>query len=394
MLEKLKGSDQIFIRWLQGDFLVIGLYTLGLGICVCLSHYFSRFMPVDVFATILTPTYHFTVLVIATVGAVLVHLNQKGIRARGAWRVALVLLALQEAGLLIAQYVFKYPTLVYEIHEIRVIDLVMSDVFAIILLAYPAEVLCPRWLTPVRGSILFAIPFAIWGLDFATAIDLRAVMISYPLLISLWLVGKIPAYEQKCEENFSSLENSAMRWIWIYMITLIVIGISFFYVCFTHNPTRLFTQQWLILFLLLYNTGQILLRPRPWQEEVAEDEEETERDAFPAEYRTAFENWMKQEKPYTNPEFRLLDLMHVLPLNRTYLSRFIKSEYNCNFYQLVTTYRVDEAKRLLIEQPQMKIWEVAESAGFTSAIVFNRAFKRETDMTPTEWLETANTDKQ
>lgn len=394
LFEKTKTSDQIFIRWLQEDFLFIGLFTLGLCSLVILSHYFSHLIPVDVFATIIAPAYHFAICVFAAVGAVLVHLNQKGIRARGAWRVALVLLALQEAGMLIAQYVFGFPTLICEVQEIRMIDLAMSDMFFIFMLAYPSEVLCPRWLTPLRGTLLCAIPFAIWGSNYATEIDLKAVMIVYPLLIAIWLMHQIPVYRKKCEENFSNLENSAIRWIWIFMITLTVTGISFFYVCFTTSPTRLFTQEWLVVFLILYNTGQILLRPRPWQEEVAEDEEESDEPSFPAEYRTAFEEWMTKEKPYTNPEFRLVDLMKVLPLNRTYLSQFIKREYKSNFYQLVTTYRVNEAKRLLIEQPQMKIWEVAESAGFTSAIVFNRAFKRETDMTPTEWQETQNNNKQ
>ena len=391
MLNNTKKNEQIFIRWLYDDWLVIGLYALGLSICVGLSHYFSRFIPVELFEKNISPAIHIAMLVVAVVGAVMVHFQLKGIHARAAWLWSLVLVAVVEAGLIIAQSVFGVSTVICEVQTIRMMDLVVACIFAIILLAYPAEVLCPRWLTPLKGILLCAVSFLIWGLDYVTELDMRVLLILYPMLISVWLVSKIPAYKEKCEENFSSLENSAIRWIWIYLITLIVIGISYLYVCFSTNPTRLFTQQWLILYLLLYNTGQIILRRQPWQEtEMLENEEEEEESSFPAEYRASFEEWMEKDKPYLNKDFRLQDLTQVLPLNRTYLSRFIKSEYGCNFYQLVTTWRVEEAKRMMRENPELKMWEIAELAGFTSAIVFNRAFKRETEQTPTEWMETIN----
>lgn len=392
MLTNTKRSDQIFIRWLRDDYVVIGLYAFVLCICVYLSHYFSRFIPTELFETKICPAYHIAMLVVAVIGAILVHFNQKGIRARGAWRMSLALMAVLETCMVIAQSVYGTPVIIYEFREVRMMDLTIGAIVAIILLAYPAEVLCPRWLTPVKGTLLCAAPFAIWGLDYATDIDLRALLMLYPMMIGAWLIGKIPAYKEKCEDNFSSLENSAIRWIWIYLITLMVIGSSYLYISFTNHPTRMFTQQWLMLYIILYNTCQILLRRKPWQEtEILENEpEEEEESSFPPEYRASFEEWMEKEKPYTNKDFRLQDLMQVLPLNRTYLSRFIKSEYGCNFYQLVTNYRVEEAKRLIKEKPELKMWEIAELSGFASAIVFNRTFKRETDQTPTEWMEVIN----
>ena len=96
---------------------------------------------------------------------------------------------------------------------------------------------------------------------------------------------------------------------------------------------------------------------------------------------------MAQNKPYLNKDFCLTDMMQVLPLNRTYLSRFISEEYDCNFYQMVTNFRIEEAKRLMRECPKMKMAEVAEQSGFSSPVVFNRTFKRETDFTPMEWAQ-------
>ena len=47
----------------------------------------------------------------------------------------------------------------------------------------------------------------------------------------------------------------------------------------------------------------------------------------------------------------------------------------------------EEAKRLMRECPKMKMAEVAEQSGFSSPVVFNRTFKRETDFTPMEWAQ-------
>ena len=121
------------------------------------------------------------------------------------------------------------------------------------------------------------------------------------------------------------------------------------------------------------------------------NEEETEEASLEistvsnAEYRRILEEWMDAEKPYLNPEFRLLDLRQILPLNRTYLSQLINTEYGCNFYQFVTKYRIDEAKRLMTEHPDMKLQDVAEQSGFSSPVVFSRIFARETGITPREW---------
>jgi two-component system response regulator YesN len=79
-------------------------------------------------------------------------------------------------------------------------------------------------------------------------------------------------------------------------------------------------------------------------------------------------------------------MMTVVPMNRTYLSQFIKEEYDCTFYQFVTNFRIEEAKRFMRAKPNMRVQEIAEHCGFSSPTVFGRVFARETGLTPTEWL--------
>ena len=77
----------------------------------------------------------------------------------------------------------------------------------------------------------------------------------------------------------------------------------------------------------------------------------------------------------------------VLPLNRTYLSQLINTEYGCNFYQYVTNYRIEEAKRMMREHPDMKMQDISEQCGFSSPTVFARVFAKETGVLPREWSD-------
>jgi len=175
---------------------------------------------------------------------------------------------------------------------------------------------------------------------------------------------------------------------------LVILGASYCFISFARFPTRLFTQQWLLFFLLFYSNEQILFRPDPWVEHVRErkeDEPEGEDNGSSLTgnetgYRVALEQWMVTEKPYLNKDFRLSDMMQVIPMNRTYLSQFIQTEFGCNFYQYVTKYRIEEAKRFMRANPDMRVQEIAEHCGFSSPTVFGRIFLRETGLTPTEWL--------
>ena len=364
------------------------LFALGLTVLVCLSFYYSRYIPAEIFERIISPVMHGLLVAAAVIGAIVMHWHIGGIYARRMWQLALMAWASLEVIMLLLEALFGISTVVRGVQTIDRFDFIVRDVMAVILLAYPMEVLCPKWLNWWRGTLLVLPSLLITAMDLVLQEDLRSLQIVYPLLIAGWLWAKIREYRAKVEENFSSLENSAMPWLKIYLCILTISGLGYFYISFTYHPTRLFTQQWLILSLLIYNTAQIVYRRKPWQEEVEDEPEEMVEDEVQKQYREKLEAWMETDKPYRNPDFRLTDLMRVLPMNRTYLSKFISAEFGCTFYQFVTNYRIEEAQRLMREHPEMKLLEVAEQSGFSSATVFSRVFARETGKTPSEWLST------
>jgi YesN/AraC family two-component response regulator len=53
--------------------------------------------------------------------------------------------------------------------------------------------------------------------------------------------------------------------------------------------------------------------------------------------------------------------------------------------EYLTYYRIDMSKKLISEQPDILLKEVAEMVGFNDQHYFSKTFKKETGMWPTEY---------
>jgi AraC-like DNA-binding protein len=94
---------------------------------------------------------------------------------------------------------------------------------------------------------------------------------------------------------------------------------------------------------------------------------------------------MQSEKPFLRTDFSLPDLARQLGTSVHTLSQVINEGLGKNFFEMTAEYRVEEAKRLLKEQSNIKIEEIAEQVGYNSKSSFNTAFKKITGMTPSEF---------
>lgn len=81
---------------------------------------------------------------------------------------------------------------------------------------------------------------------------------------------------------------------------------------------------------------------------------------------------MSDKKLFKNPDLKLVDLANELNFSERNTSSIIKKYHNGNFYDFLNSYRIEEAKRLFIEeQDLMTISEVLYEVGFNSKSVFN-----------------------
>ena len=95
---------------------------------------------------------------------------------------------------------------------------------------------------------------------------------------------------------------------------------------------------------------------------------------------------MEEQKLYRNTDLKLQDVAAALGTNRRFISDSINSQMGCSFSQYVNNYRIDHAKRILLQNPDKKIMDVYIESGFANESSFFRTFKAITGMTPKEWV--------
>jgi AraC-like DNA-binding protein len=98
---------------------------------------------------------------------------------------------------------------------------------------------------------------------------------------------------------------------------------------------------------------------------------------------------IEKEKLFTESELSLQDLANKIRCAPHQASQAINEGLKKSFYDVINGYRVEEAKRLLIDPKNMNytILSVGFEAGFNSKTTFNTVFKKFTGVTPTEYRD-------
>lgn len=366
------------------------LFALLLSAFTVLSHWLSRFIPTTLFESVILLIQHGANTALCFVGSWLLFRHSDGLRIRKASAYALAIWGIADMFFMIQTYLLDQPVLNIGSEALTVYMLFAGNFLGWLLLIYPTETLRPGWLNWKRCLWQLLPLVVLCAVDYIVPYDLRWLISLYPVGLFIMVLTHIRAYRLWCENNYSSMEHIDVQWIVRYLIMLAVLGVSYGYMMVSDNPCRGLTQNILICFMFVYSIEQILFRRDPWDnligtEEV--DKEQSDTTGEQSEKARKLEQWMETEKPYLDPNFKLIDLMRALPKNRTYLSEFINTAYGCTFYQFVTRYRIEEAKRIMRENSELKMADVAVRSGFSSQSAFSRIFIRETGQTPREWCK-------
>ena len=369
-------------------------FILILSTCVVLSLWLSIYIPAHLFDNVLCPAMMACSITVSLAGAWMVLRHSEGLRVRKMWGWAIFIWGMSDVFYLLSWKFMPEPAMNMGAAHLTTKEVLVGNLLGWLMMLYPTEALRPGWMSFKHAFLQLAPMFALAAVDAILPVNLQYIIALYPFMLAAFLLTHVRKYRLWCEENFSSLEDFHVRWIIRYLAMVFFTGVVFFYMCFFQGHARGFTQLWLSIYMIVYGTEQIIFRRDPWEvlrqreEEAMEEEEEVQEEEKPQEnsaYRKALDEWMQKEKPYLNPDFKLMDLQNVLPMNRTYLSQFIHAEYDCSFYQFVNRYRIEEAKQLKMQHPDMKLSDRSARCGYSSPSVFSRTFTAITGVTPSEW---------
>lgn len=96
---------------------------------------------------------------------------------------------------------------------------------------------------------------------------------------------------------------------------------------------------------------------------------------------------MKEQYLYRDSNLNLSKLAKKLNISSHLLSQFLNDNLNKSFSLFVNEYRINEAKRLLKTEHNLKTEVIAENCGFNSTSTFYAAFKKVTNTTPAKYLK-------
>ncbi|NKI33007.1 AraC family transcriptional regulator [Muricauda sp. DJ-13] len=104
------------------------------------------------------------------------------------------------------------------------------------------------------------------------------------------------------------------------------------------------------------------------------------------ELRSELARLFAEEKLYRKSDINLDFVALKLNTSRHNTSQIINEHFNMGFHEYVNKHRIEEAKELLANTENLNIIDVAYEVGYNNKVTFNKAFKKETQLTPSQFL--------
>jgi AraC-like DNA-binding protein len=103
---------------------------------------------------------------------------------------------------------------------------------------------------------------------------------------------------------------------------------------------------------------------------------------------------LEVDRAYLDPDLTLTSLAARLRMPVSHVSQIINERLHQSFTDLINHYRVEEAKRRIVDPAwrHYTLLAIAEEVGFRSKSSFNAVFKKHTQMTPSEFREQTRPD--
>ncbi|MGB5243073.1 MAG: AraC family transcriptional regulator [Lutimonas sp.] len=213
-------------------------------------------------------------------------------------------------------------------------------------------------------------------------------------------------YKKKINEYFSNTYQLELNWLFSF---LVVFSLLFLYGTIQYMVSTVitdlnYTQRWWLMFftglaiiyvgIKGYFTDTTKLKKldfsfSPHPNTIPDTEEKQNHTPVSSKDIDTVRRLMEIEKSYLNPELNLSDLARQANMSRAQLSEVINTGFHKNFNDFVNMYRVEAFKTLIKEdkQKQLSLLGIAYECGFNSKATFNRVFKKLTDNSPSEYLQ-------
>lgn len=202
-------------------------------------------------------------------------------------------------------------------------------------------------------------------------------------------------HSRKIKQTFSTLGRKTLRWLVFLMVAYMAVILLFSFLNFSNYQLPDISAP-LTCSFFIYVLGFMALRqPAVFVEaNNTSASKKYEKSSLTSEkaglYQKRLIHLMESEKPFLDIDLTLSQLASRVGISPNHLSQVLNESLRQSFFDFVTTYRVEEAKKGILNpaNKHLTILAIAYEAGFTSKSSFNSAFKKHTGMTPTQFKKT------
>jgi AraC-like DNA-binding protein len=248
---------------------------------------------------------------------------------------------------------------------------------------------------------------------FVSYVATSFVIIGQVLLYAIKMFLSLYKHDANVEKVYSFKEEVSLRWLKIFVIIYVLYYLFEFTVFLFKGINISETAYFSIISLHVFLVGFMGLKQREIFKEdnsiqpletnatnetqPANDEDDASKklSVVTPEVREEtlrkIDFLMNEKKIFLNDDLSLYDLAKELDINKNYLSHIINDSLESNFFGLINGYRIEEAKRMLLDDnyDHLSIEGIAKSVGFKSRSVFYPVFKKIVGVTPTQFKKEA-----
>lgn len=193
-------------------------------------------------------------------------------------------------------------------------------------------------------------------------------------------------------DYFADEDIHSSRLICASLTCALLVGYTTFAIAANVSPTlsTVLNAQILVLYIVLgslflqYPSVFIRMKPVLYEPENTAAEKEAE---ISDQRWVRARNKIMKSGLYLQQGVTLEQVAHEIGMSRTILSNTINREEGVNFNAFINNLRIQEAQRLMCEQPELNLREIAEQVGYSEQSNFTRYFKQYAGSTPREWKE-------
>lgn len=228
------------------------------------------------------------------------------------------------------------------------------------------------------------------------------------IYFTFYFVRRYRAFRLAMDNFYSDDVAGRMRWVAVAFYGALSVGV---FALITTQYSNLVLNIVFNLFLICFYTFfGIKLLNYPWQFDLIEKsmaetpitEEPVDAQAsvtpnitteigyrkpYSINSNDSIEQWIV-EKHFLKSGVTIDDLAKFLKTNRTYLSSYFNSEKGVTFGQWINSLRIEEAKRIIIDNPKITMAELAPRLGYADTSTFFRHFKAIEGIQPSVWKQT------